>query len=133
MVSSLDGIRHRRLSKKYAPVVELAYTFGLSPNAIRIERSNRSWSTQASVAQLADAIGSNPIFRKKLWVRLPPLASKVVKGSPQNLDKGETIYPHPPLMTDAPENTITFGNSILNISVDWFRIVVRDDFPAVGG
>lgn len=38
-----------------------------------------------------------------LWVRIPPAASKVVKGSPQNLDEGETIYPHPPLMTDAPE------------------------------
>ena len=56
----------------------------------------------------------------------------MVKGSPQNLDKGETIYPYSPLMTDAPENTITFGNSILNLSVDWFRIAVRGDFPAVG-
>lgn len=35
-------------------------------------------------------------------------------------------------MTDAPENTITFGNSILDLSVDWFRIAVRGNFPAVG-
>ena len=68
-----------------------------------------------------------------MWVRIPPAASKVVKGSSQNLDEGETIYPHPPPMTDAPENTITFGNSILNLSVDWFRIVVRDDALAVEG
>ena len=67
-----------------------------------------------------------------MWVQIPPAASKVVKGSSQNLDKGETIYPHPPLMTDAPENTITFGNSILSLSVDWFRIAVRGNFPAVG-
>ena len=38
-----------------------------------------------------------------MWVQIPPAASKVVKGSPQNLDEGETIYPHPPPMTDAPE------------------------------
>lgn len=61
------------------------------------------------MAQLARRGGFKILYinQETMWVQIPPAASKVVKGSPQNLDKGETIYPHPPLMTDAPENTIT--------------------------
>lgn len=54
------------------------------------------------MSELADEADLKSADEIIVRVQIPLSASEVVKGSPQNLDKGETIYPHPPLMTDAP-------------------------------
>jgi hypothetical protein len=44
-----------------ARLVEMEYTRGLGPRAFGIESSNLSAGTQARLAQLAEASGSNPV------------------------------------------------------------------------